>query len=616
MNLPLRRYWRLLARYVRPLWPRVVLMGLLLGATIGLQLSGPQIQRAFIDAALAGAEVPALVGAALLFIAVAVATQVVAVLDAYLAESVGWAATNALRADVALHCLRLDASFHGAHSPGELIERIDGDVTVLAGFFSRFFLYVLGNALLLLGVLVLLGRESWAVGLAAGGFAVVVLLAMVRMYARARPIWEAEAQVRGVFFGILAEHLAGAEDLRANGAVGYVERRFSEGLRGWLPLRLRAVFAEQKVWMVALSLFAGAEAVAYGLGYSLVQAGTISVGTVFLMYRYVVLLGRPVSQIQAQIQGLQQAGASIERIEQLLATPSRVQDRGGARLPAGALGVELERVSFRYPHARPLGDRRAAADAGGAGTEAGAPPGGSAALEGVTLSLAPGRVLGLLGRTGSGKSTLARLLVRAHDATSGAVRVGGVEVRQVPLRRLRRRVGMVTQQVQLLRASVRDNLTFFDPGVPDARLRDAIDSLGLAPWLDSLGRGLDTELAPGGADLSAGQAQLLAFVRAFLGDAGLVILDEASSRLDPATEALVEGAVDRLLRGRTAVVIAHRLGTLRRADEVAVLDGGRLVEWGPRARLAADPGSRLFALLRAGETGRLAGSAAEKELLS
>jgi ATP-binding cassette subfamily B protein len=188
---------------------------------------------------------------------------------------------------------------------------------------------------------------------------------------------------------------------------------------------------------------------------------------------------------------------------------------------------------------------------------------------------------------------------------------------------------MVTQQVQLLRASVRDNLTFFDASVPDARLLEAIDSLGLAPWLDSLGRGLDTELAPGGADLSAGQAQLLAFVRAFLGDAGLVILDEASSRLDPATEALVEGAVDRLLRGRTAVVIAHRLGTLRRADEVAVLDGGRLVEWGPRARLAADPGSRLFALLRAGETGRLAGrgggggessrlagSRAEKELPS
>ena len=180
--------------------------------------------------------------------------------------------------------------------------------------------------------------------------------------------------------------------------------------------------------MVALSLFAGAEAVAYGLGYTLVQAGTISVGTVFLMYRYVVLLGRPVSQIQAQIQGLQQAGASIERIEQLLATPSRIQDRGRARLPAGALGVELERVSFRYPRARPLGDRSAPARA-----EAGAPPGGaagglgpgagwpggSAALEGVTLSLAPGRVLGLLGRTGSGKSTLARLLVRAHDATAG-----------------------------------------------------------------------------------------------------------------------------------------------------------------------------------------------------
>jgi ABC-type multidrug transport system fused ATPase/permease subunit len=147
---------------------------------------------------------------------------------------------------------------------------------------------------------------------------------------------------------------------------------------------------------------------------------------------------------------------------------------------------------------------------------------------------------------------------------------------------------------------VRDNLTFFDPAVPDARLHAAIEALGLAEWLASLPRGLDTPLASGGGGLSAGQAQLLAFVRVFLKEPGLVVLDEASSRLDPATERLLERAVDRLLLGRTAVVIAHRLATVQRAGEIAILSAGRVVEYGQRAHLAADPASRFAALVRSG----------------
>ena len=564
MSLPVRRYWRLLSRYLRPLWPQVLLLGLLLGASIGLRLAGPQLQRAFIDGALGGGDQRALVALALLFIAVAVATQLVAVADTSLAESVAWSATNALRADVALHCLRLDAAFHGARTPGELIERVDGDVTVLATFFSRLVVNVLGNALLLVGVLLLLARESRGVGLAAAAFALAVLLAMLRLYARARPVWAAAQQTRALFYGALVEHLAGAEDLRANGAVPYAERRFVERLRAWLPLTLRATLAEQVVWMAALSLFAGAEALALGLGYAQLRAGAVSAGTVFLLYRYVVLLSQPVGELQAQIKGLQQAGASIERIEALLATRSRLSDSGAARLPPGPLALTLEAVSFVYP-------RLASPDG----------PPAAAALDGLTLAVAPGRVLGLAGHTGSGKSTIARLLVRAYDPAAGAVRLGGVDVRDVPLAHLRARVGLVTQEVQLLQASVRDNLTLFDPAVPDGALLEAAGALGLAPWLDALPRGLDTELGPGGAGLSAGQAQLLALVRVFLKDPGLVVLDEPSSRLDPATERFLESALDRLLRDRTAVVIAHRPETLRRAHEVVLLERGRIAGGDP-----------------------------------
>ena len=464
MNLALRRYWRLLARYVRPRWLQVGLMGLLLVATIALQLTGPQIQRAFIDTALTGGEMSALIAGALLFIGVSVLTQLVAVVDTYLAESVGWSATNALRADVAVHCLRLDRSFHAAHTPGELVERIDGDVTVLANFFSRLVIHVLGNALLLVGVLVALTIESWMVGVASAAFALTVLMAMLRLYARARPLWAQVQQTQALFFGTLTEHLTGTEDLRANGAEGYVERRFTDQLRAWFPLYLRAIAAEQVVWMVALSLFAAAETVAFGLGYTLVQGGALTPGTVFLMYRYVVLLSRPVGQIQAQIQNLQQAGASIGRIEQLLETRSRVADEGRSALPDGPLAVSLEGVSFAYTSAPVLHD--------------------------VSLEVGAGTTLGLLGHTGSGKSTVARLLVRIHDPTAGVVRLAGRDLRETGLADVRRRVGMVTQEVQLFNATVRENLTFFDDALDDRRLIEAIGALGLSGWLDSLPRGL------------------------------------------------------------------------------------------------------------------------------
>jgi ABC-type multidrug transport system fused ATPase/permease subunit len=168
------------------------------------------------------------------------------------------------------------------------------------------------------------------------------------------------------------------------------------------------------------------------------------------------------------------------------------------------------------------------------------------------------------------------------------------------VRDLRRHVGMVTQDVQLFRAPIRDNLTFFDPTIPDERLQEVLATLGLAEWLASLPNGLDSELEAGGAGLSAGQAQLLAFTRIFLKNPGLVILDEASSRLDPATEALIERAVERLMEDRTGFIIAHRLATVTRADDILILEDGNVVEFGERVALMADPESRFSRLLATG----------------
>jgi ABC-type multidrug transport system fused ATPase/permease subunit len=207
-----------------------------------------------------------------------------------------------------------------------------------------------------------------------------------------------------------------------------------------------------------------------------------------------------------------------------------------------------------------------------------------------------------LGRTGSGKSTLARLLFRLVDPQVGSIRVGGVELREAQIRSLRNRIGFVTQDVQLFEATLRENITCFAPNVPDERLLELMEMLGLGAWLARLSEGLDTPIST--STLSAGEAQLVALARVFLKDPGLIILDEASSRLDPATEALLERALDRLLEGRTALIIAHRLATLDRATDILVLEEGHIVEHGPRQELANDPTSR-FAGLRYAGTGEL-----------
>jgi ABC-type multidrug transport system fused ATPase/permease subunit len=266
----------------------------------------------------------------------------------------------------------------------------------------------------------------------------------------------------------------------------------------------------------------------------------------------------------------------------------------------GALAVRFEGVSFGYEPEKARTNGESNADE--APLE---PPPKEMVLHDVSFHLPPGTVLGLLGRTGSGKTTLCRLLFRLYDPDQGAIRFAcdgapGDDIRALSLHELRGKVGIVTQEIQLFQASVRDNLTLFDPSIPDTRIEAAIEALGMTGWLTALPEGLDAELASGGKGLSAGEAQLLALTRIFLQDPGLVVLDEASSRLDPATEAMLEYAIDALLEGRTAIVIAHRLRTVQRADEILILEDGAISEHGPRVDLARDPTSRFYSLLQTG----------------
>ncbi|MEO3945651.1 ABC transporter ATP-binding protein [Gorillibacterium sp. CAU 1737] len=574
-KIPLTRYAKLLSGYLLPQWKSVVVLYSLLMVSIGMQLINPQIVRYFIDSAQAKAEVRDLYYAGALFIGVSLLYQLILLVTTYLSENVGWKATNQLRADVAEHCLRLDPGFHKSHSSGMLIERVDGDINALSNFFSKLSVMLLSNLALVVGILVLLFREGWQIGLVMTIFvgSAIKTLQYIRRFTA--PLWTKVRAISAEFYGFLGEHLEGTEDARANGAAGFVMNRFYGIMRRWLPLRFKAFLGFASMWISSLTLFALGSAMAFAVSSYLYRHGAITLGTVYMIIYYTEQLSRPIEQIRTQMEDLQKADASITRIGELLATESAIQDGEGAPPAPGPSTIRFDHVVFGYEdHLVTLKD--------------------------LDFTLEKGKTLGVLGRTGSGKTTLARLLLRFHDPREGAVTLDGRNLKEFRVEDLRRHVGMVTQQIELFQGTVRDNLTFYNPDIPDSDITEILGELGLDDWLASLPEGLDSPLASNGGGLSAGEAQLLAFARVFLSDPGIVILDEASSKLDPVTEQKIVQATDRLVRERTCIIIAHRLATVRRVDEILILEDGVLLEHGPRQRLADDPGSRFHHILSTG----------------
>lgn len=567
-----------LATYLGPLkWQVLALAALLLTGT-ALNLTLPQLLARFVDNARlgAGADPALLARLAGVYIALAVGVQFMTAGATYVGARVGWTATNRLRADLMDHLLSLDMREHKERTPGEMIERIDGDVTALSNFFSQFAVRVFGAALLLTGALVMFFREDWRVGLGVTTFTLLTLYAMNRVRKLGVEPTRLERESSARLFGFVEERLTGLEDIRSLGAGGHHLNRFLRVQREFFTRSINSWRRRSVVWQLSMLLFAIGYVGVLSTAIGLYAAGSITLGTAFLLYQYMTLVEEPIDQLTQQLQDLQKAGASIGRVSELLALRTAVTG-GNAPLSDGPLALDFRDVSFTYapedPEARGV-------------------------LSGVTFHLPAGQTVGLLGRTGSGKTTLTRLISRLYDATAGEITLGGVNITHAPLKDLRRRVAVVTQDVQLFQASVRDNLSFFDPTVTDEQVEAALHEVGLGLWLSRLEQGVRTPLPTG--SLSAGEAQLLAFARVMLRDPSVIILDEPSSRLDPATESLLTAAMTRLLSGRTAIIIAHRLDTVARADRILVLGGGEVLEDGPRAELARDPSSHYAALLRAG----------------
>lgn len=566
------QYWDLLARFLKPRSGQVVMLATTLLASVALQLVAPQILRQFIDLASQGQARLQLVQLAVVFLGVALFQQTASFVATYLAARLSWTTTNALRMNLMWHCMDLDLSFHNSQTPGGMIERIDGDVSSLSAFFSNFLFQFLASFVLLVGIGIFIFLEDWRIGVAMTFFATLSFFVLLQLRHIVLPSWEAESSSRANFFGFLEERLGGLEDIRTMGARQYIIWRFLQTSRTWLRKRLKAnamssIFASSIEIMWAIGT-AGTLAI----GAYLYIQDAITIGTAYLLLHYFNMMERPIRTAAEELESLQRAGGAVVRITELNELSSGVIDGSTGSIPTGSLCVEFDRVSFRYPTGIPV-------------------------LTNVSFAIEPGRVLGIVGRTGSGKTTIGRLLVRLYDPDSGTVKLGGCDLRSTTRSEIRDRVSMVTQTVHFVEGTIRDNLSSFDAGIQDEQLIDTLNTLGLLEWYMSLPDGLDTSLSVDGNRLSAGEAQLLALARVIQNDPGLLVLDEAESRIDPATGEMLKEAIQQVVSRSTTIIIAHNFETIALADDVLVIDQGKVIEHGIRQELASDPSSHLSRLL-------------------
>lgn len=560
---------RALGTLLRPDAWRWAGLGVLVAIGSALTIAGPLVVRRIVDAATSGTTTAEITTLALTFLAIAVVAQLVSVIVAWLATVAAWHTTNELRLTMTRHVLGLDHEFHRTHTPGELIQRVDGDITSVSQFLGQVVTKAAGAAFLVGGMVVVLAVIDWRLGLGMAAYVAMALMIIVRTRHRAVAESSDEMGALGRLYGGIEERLNAAEDLRANGAAEHVAWRFVEDSEGALVGAVRRERAFLIMWWFVQAAVAAGWVLALVLGAVLVAAGTISVGTAFLLYQFVLLVARPLEEVVHELETVQKANGAMVRVAELMSIESKVLDEGTVSPAPGPLSITAAHVHFDYGDDRPV-------------------------LHDVDLHIGPGRSVGIVGRTGSGKTTFSRLVLRLVEPTGGAVALGGVPIADIPLAELRRRVALVPQEVELFAGTLRDNVTLFDDEPSDAAVVAALDRVGLGALAAA---GIDRTLGAAGAGLSAGEAQLLALARVWLRDPDIVVLDEATARVDPETEQRLEAAVLELMRGRTTLVIAHRLSTLRSVDEIIVFERGRVVEHGDRADLVADDDSRFARLL-------------------
>lgn len=554
----MRRTWRQLGIYRRRV---VVALVLVTGFTM-TKLAGPYLVRIGIDDGIKAGDRGLLNMTVIGYIAVSVLGYFLFRAQVMAIAGVGQDFLRDLRVKVFDHLQRLSMPFYDREKAGVVVSRMTSDVDSLQELVQQGLLMFASNALLLVVSLVWLGAVSIEL-LALCMLALPPVILASRKFQRESSV--AYLDVRdgiGSTLSHLQEGIAGVRVVQAFAREDTEASRFRHRNQGLYDAHMRSV--KVSAWYLPVVEFAGigTQAIAIGVGGWWVHEGRMSVGTVAFFVLTLTNLFEPVQQLSQLFNMLQQAGAGLRKLYDVLDTEIDVPEKPDAVALSASGDIAVRGVGFAYAN-------------------------GVRVLDGVDLTIAAGERLALVGPTGAGKSTLAKLIARFYDPVEGSVAVGGVDLRDATHSSLRRTMAVVPQEGFLFNGTLLDNIRLARPEASDDEIARAMESIGILDRFESLPDGLATEVRERGSRFSAGEKQLISLARAALASPEILILDEATSSLDPGTEAVVEDAMERLAEGRTTIVIAHRLTTAARADRVAVVAGGRLVEVGTHEELLA-----------------------------
>jgi ATP-binding cassette subfamily B protein len=564
-----------------------VFIGLLIvDAAIGA--STPLLYRYIIDVGIAERREDAVVGAAALAVGLAIGGAMVALGQRWITARIGEGLIFDLRTAVFAHVQSLPVAFFSRTQTGALIQRLNGDVLGAQQAFTSTLSNVVGNVLGVGFVIAAMFFLSWKLTLLALTLLPLFVLPAWLIAPRLRRLTSEQFRLNGEMGQTMTEHfnVAGAVLAKVFGRSGDASRQFAGRAGQVRDIGVRqAMYAG--VFRVSLTLVAAlAVALVYGVGGTLAVGGTLGIGTLVALTAYLARLYGPLTALSNVQVDVMTTLVSFERVLEVLDLPPMVDDRpGAAALPDDAEpSIELEGVSFSYPAASAV----SIASLEPAGTLS--PDAGAAVLHDVSFRVEPGQMVALVGPSGAGKTTITALVARLYDPTSGRVCIGGIDVRDVTQQSLRDRIGVVTQDAHMFHDTIRANLALARPDAPEAAMREALRAARIDRLVDSLPDGLDTVVGDRGYRLSGGERQRLAIARLLLKAPDIVLLDEATAHLDSESEAAIQQALATALAGRTSLVVAHRLSTVRDADQILVLDGGRLIERGTHDELLARGG--------------------------
>ena len=547
--------------FLTPYWKTLVISSVLLLGRAGAELIPPLFQRQIVDEVVEASDLSRLGTLIGLLIAVYALQQLINAADMYIRHALGERFILDLRIRIYEYLQKLSLSFFERTSTGELMSRVTNDVNVLESFVTH------GSALTMVDLLRLVGGAVILFVLDARLALMVLLpvpiLAVSLRYfnTRIRPVYRRVRARLGDINAQLQDSLSGIRVIQAFVQEEQALARFTVESESYYQARVQGIRYWATFFPAMRFVAAMGTVIVLAAGSVMVVDGSLSLGTMVAFLSYTVSFYEPINRLTEVDNVFQQAIAAGERIFELLDTTADIQDASDAiELPILLGEVSFESVHFRY------------------GT-------GDKVLQDVTFRMAPGEVVALVGPSGAGKTSIANLLCRFYDPIHGHITIDGIDLRHAEVRSLRSQVSVVLQDTFLFNVSVRDNLLYGKPEATDEELLAATKAAYAHDFIEALPAGYDTEIGERGVKLSGGQKQRLALARALLADPRILILDEATSSVDAEAEYLIQQALDAVLRGRTALVIAHRLSTVRNADKIIALEEGRIVEVGDHREL-------------------------------